>query len=140
MRYFCTFRAASVKSLSLTELYCFHILEGASEIRTLWYVLAWFHRSRQVVANRGSEGMKCTRRNHGATCTEQVVLAELNGDTPLAELAEQFRVHPTQITSCSISRRDRTGRLTTRGQIRCTATTGLDGVPPHRQKPRGATE
>jgi transposase len=33
--------------------------------------------------------MKRTRRNHGAAC---------KGDKTLTELAEQFSVHPTQIT------------------------------------------
>ena len=42
--------------------------------------------------------MKRTRRNHGATFKAQVALAAVKGDTTLAELAEQFRVHPTQIT------------------------------------------
>ena len=42
--------------------------------------------------------MKRTRRNHGATFKAQVALAAVKGDQTLAELAEQFRVHPTQIT------------------------------------------
>jgi transposase len=42
--------------------------------------------------------MKRTRRNHGATFKAQVALAAVKGDKTLAELAEQFRVHPTQIT------------------------------------------
>ena len=42
--------------------------------------------------------MKRTRRNHGATCKAQVALAAVQGDKTLAELAEQFQVHPTQIT------------------------------------------
>lgn len=42
--------------------------------------------------------MKRTRRNHGATFKAQVALAVLKGDKTLAELAEQFQVHPTQIT------------------------------------------
>jgi transposase len=42
--------------------------------------------------------MKRMRRNHGATFTAQVALAAIKGDKTLAELAEQFRVHPTQIT------------------------------------------
>ena len=42
--------------------------------------------------------MKRTRRNHGATFKAQVALAALKGDKTLTELAEQFRVHPTQIT------------------------------------------
>ena len=42
--------------------------------------------------------MKKTRRNHGATFKAQVALAAVKGGKPLAELAEQFSVHPTQIT------------------------------------------
>ena len=42
--------------------------------------------------------MKKTRRNHGATFKAQVALAAVKGDKTLAELAEQFQVHPTQIT------------------------------------------
>ena len=42
--------------------------------------------------------MKRTRRNHGATFKAQVALAAVTGDKTLAELAEQFHVHPTQIT------------------------------------------
>ena len=42
--------------------------------------------------------MKGARRNHGATCKAQVALAAVKGDKTRAELAEQFRVRPTQIT------------------------------------------
>jgi transposase-like protein len=42
--------------------------------------------------------MKRTRRNHGAAFKAQVALAACKGDKTLAELAEHFRVHPTQIT------------------------------------------
>ena len=42
--------------------------------------------------------MKRTRRNHGATFKAQVALAAVKGDKTTAELAEQFKVHPTQIT------------------------------------------
>ena len=42
--------------------------------------------------------MKRTRCNHGATFKAQVALAAVKGDKTLAEVAEPFRVHPTQIT------------------------------------------
>ena len=42
--------------------------------------------------------MTRTRRNHGATFKAQVAVAAIKGDKTLAELAEQFQVHPTQIT------------------------------------------
>jgi transposase-like protein len=42
--------------------------------------------------------MKRTRRNHGVAFKAQVALAACKGDKTPAELAEQFGVHPTQIT------------------------------------------
>ena len=42
--------------------------------------------------------MKRTRRHNGVTVKAQVALAAVTGDKPLAELAEQFCVHPTPIT------------------------------------------
>ena len=42
--------------------------------------------------------MKRTRRNHGATFKAQGALAAAKGDKTLAELSEQFHIHPTQVT------------------------------------------
>ena len=42
--------------------------------------------------------MKRTRRNHGAAFKAQVAVAAIKGEKTLVELAEQFSVHPTQIT------------------------------------------
>ena len=42
--------------------------------------------------------MKRPGRNHGATVKAQAAFAAIKGDKTLAELAEQFSVHPTQIT------------------------------------------
>ncbi len=39
------------------------------------------------------------RRNHAAAFKAKVALAAIKGDRTLAELAEQFDVHPNQITT-----------------------------------------
>jgi transposase len=40
-----------------------------------------------------------SRRNHTAAFKAKVALAAVKGDRTLAQLAEQFDVHPNQITS-----------------------------------------
>ena len=42
--------------------------------------------------------MKRKRRNHSSSFKAKVALAALKNDRSLAELAEQFDVHPNQIT------------------------------------------
>jgi transposase len=41
---------------------------------------------------------KRTRRNHSPAFKAKVALAAVKGEKTLAELAQQFDVHPTQIT------------------------------------------
>ena len=41
---------------------------------------------------------KKTRRTHSAAFKAKVALAAIKGERTLAELAQQFNVHPTQIT------------------------------------------
>jgi transposase-like protein len=42
---------------------------------------------------------KRTRRNHSAAFKAKVALAEIKGEQTLAELAQLYEVHPTQVTS-----------------------------------------
>ncbi|MGJ0492720.1 transposase, partial [Methylobacter sp.] len=42
--------------------------------------------------------MSKKRRNHSAAFKAKVALAALKGDKTLSELAQQFDVHPNQIT------------------------------------------
>ena len=60
-------------------------------------MVAWVHQRHCKVATQRSEALRRTIRNHGAIFKAQVALAAVKGDKTLAELAEQFIVHPTQM-------------------------------------------
>jgi transposase-like protein len=57
----------------------------------------------QAVARESGETMsRRPRRNHTAAFKAKVALAAIKGDRTLAQLAEQFDVHPNQITSWKV--------------------------------------
>ena len=45
--------------------------------------------------------MRRTRRNHAPGFKAKVAIAAIKGDKTLAEMAEQFDVHPNQIVECA---------------------------------------
>ena len=51
------------------------------------------------------------RRNHAPTFKAQVAIAALKGDKTLAELAQQFDVHPNQITDWKTLLMDRSAQV-----------------------------
>jgi hypothetical protein len=63
--------------------------------------------------------MKRTRRNHGAAFKAQVALAACKGDKTLAELAEQFGVHPEPFAHCNLNRPQMTDDLFSRVPFPC---------------------
>jgi transposase len=52
-----------------------------------------------VPSESGETMQRRSRRNHTAAFKAKVALAAIKGDRTLAQLAEQFDVHPNQITS-----------------------------------------
>ena len=55
--------------------------------------------------------MKRPRRNHAPALKAKVALAALQGDRTLAELAQQYDVHPNQITQWKTQLQERAGDL-----------------------------
>ena len=51
------------------------------------------------------------RRNHSPTFKGQVAIAALKGDKTLAELAQQFDVHPNQIADWKTQLMDRSAQV-----------------------------
>lgn len=64
---------------------------------------------------RWREDIRRKRRNHSADVKAKVALAALKGDRTLAELAEQFDVHPNQIQDWKKRLVDGAGDLFSRG-------------------------
>jgi transposase-like protein len=54
---------------------------------------------------------KKSRRNHGAEFKAKVALAAVRGEKTVAELAEQFEVHPTQVTQWKQQLLERAGEV-----------------------------
>jgi transposase len=59
--------------------------------------------------------MKRKRRNHSPSFKAKVALAAVRGDKTMAELAEQFDVHPNQIQDWRRKLLDQAGQLFGRG-------------------------
>jgi transposase len=59
--------------------------------------------------------MKRKRRNHSPSFKAKVALAAVRGDKTMAELAEQFDVHPNQIQDWRRKLLDLAGQLFDRG-------------------------
>ncbi len=54
---------------------------------------------------------KRSRRNHGAEFKAKVALAAVRGEKTVSELAEQFEVHPTQVTQWKQQLLERAGEV-----------------------------
>jgi transposase len=61
-------------------------------------VVALLHNLGEKAEIRSESMTKRTRRNHSGSFKAKVALAALRGDKTLIEIAEQYEVHPTQVT------------------------------------------
>jgi transposase len=59
--------------------------------------------------------MKKTRKNHSPKFKAQVAMAALKGDQTLAELAQRYQVHPTQIQEWKKKLQNQAEEVFTRG-------------------------
>ena len=59
-----------------------------------------------VPSESGETMSRRPRRNHSPAFKAKVALAAIKGDRTLAQLAEQFDVHPNQITSWKVQLED----------------------------------
>jgi len=62
--------------------------------------------------------MSKKRRNHSAEFKAKVALAAIKGDKTLSELAQQFEVHPNQITQWKQQLLENVNQLFQKGQKR----------------------
>jgi transposase len=61
-------------------------------------VVALLHNFGWKADYRSKSMTKRTRRNHSGSFKAKVALAALRGEKTLVEIAEQYQVHPTQVT------------------------------------------
>ena len=67
------------------------------------------------------------RRNHSATFKAKVALAASQGEKTLSELAQQFDVHPNQITQWKVQLLERASEAFG-GESNASAPAGVDGA------------
>jgi transposase len=61
-------------------------------------VVALLHNLGRKADYRSKSMTKRTRRNHSGSFKAKVALAALRGDKTLTEIAQQYEVHPNQVT------------------------------------------